>query len=161
MFKEINPAPGQMLSLYEAMAKYTGSKCPVVVGAPSKLIKRGIMEQESWKRVSIRKVTEMSTAFQNAEINFSFNHDMDINTSTYGKDGRVAAFSCEMCTAEQPNPTLSNMNRTMYYCIQCSIFAHKPCERVYLHPQSFGKYHRQRYQGAFGSSNVKGLVVGR
>ena len=42
MFKKINPAPGQMLSLDEAMAKYIGNKCPVVVGAPSKPIKRGI-----------------------------------------------------------------------------------------------------------------------
>ena len=41
-FKDINPAPGQMLSLDEAMILYTGCKCPVVVGAPHKPIKRGL-----------------------------------------------------------------------------------------------------------------------
>ena len=40
--KKINPAPGQYLSLDEAMILYTGFRCPTVVGAPSKPIKRGI-----------------------------------------------------------------------------------------------------------------------
>ena len=42
IFRDINPAPSQMLSLDGAMAKYTANKCPVVVGAPNKPIKRGL-----------------------------------------------------------------------------------------------------------------------
>ena len=38
----VNPAPGQYLSLDEAMVLYTGYRCPIVVGAPGKPIPRGI-----------------------------------------------------------------------------------------------------------------------
>ena len=37
ILKRVNPCPGQHLSLDEAMTMYTGFKCPIVVGAPSKL----------------------------------------------------------------------------------------------------------------------------
>jgi len=40
--KRVNPAPGQYLSLDEAMILYTGFRCPIVVGCPNKPISRGI-----------------------------------------------------------------------------------------------------------------------
>ena len=86
---------------------------------------------------------------------------MDVNTSIYDSEGRIAAVSCEFYKSERPNPPLSNKILTQYYCVQRSVFASKAGQKVFLCSQCFNEYHRLRYRQAIGSCNVKGLVIGK
>ena len=86
---------------------------------------------------------------------------MELNKEVYDETVRVKAYSCELCKVVRPNPPLTNMNRTKYYCVQCSSLALTASDRVYLHPECYGEYHRRKYRAAVGSSNVKGLAIGR
>ena len=122
------------------------------------------MEKEmlaTGKRVSIRKLTESSEVFQNVEINFKEPHDLKCSKEVYAKTTRMKAYSCELCKADRPIPPLTDKNRTRYYCAQCSSLSIKVSDYIYLHPECFGEYHRRKYRAVLGSSNVKGLVIGR
>ena len=163
-FKEINPAPGQMLSLDEGMILYTGNKCP-----NEKVIDYYLnnnawkLEKEllaSGKRISIRKVVEQSNSFQNVDVNFATHHDMVENTATWS-DGRISSYFCAFCQMNPPDEPLTYKHRSKFYCEQCSIFADFTADRVYLHPQCFGKYHRHKYDRIVGSTNVTGVVLGK
>ena len=88
----------------------------------------------SGKRMSIRKVVEQSNSFQNVDINFATHHDMVTNSATWS-NGKISSFCCAMCRIDPPDPPLSFDHNTRFYCQQCSIMAHTPADRVYLHPQ--------------------------
>ena len=114
----------------------------------------------SGKRISIRKVVEQSNSFQNVDVNFATHHDMVENTATWS-DGRISSYFCAFCQMNPPDEPLTYKHRSKFYCEQCSIFADFTADRVYLHPQCFGKYHRHKYDRIVGSTNVTGVVLGK
>ena len=86
------------------------------------------MERESLdagRRSSIRQLSESSGPYYNMSVNPWGRYDVDVNTSIYDSEGRIAAVSCEFYKSERPNPPLSNKILTQYYCVQRSVLASK------------------------------------
>ena len=116
------------------------------------------------KKVLMKRAIAKSNVAQCVDINFSEFHDVALSEVARGKSQKVRPYICAMCKIDPPKELLSYESRTLYYCVQCSVFAEvakRHQDRSYLHPQCFGRYHRHVYNKLIGSSSVKGIVISK
>ena len=116
------------------------------------------------KKVLMKRAIAKSNVAQCVDINFSEFHDLALSEVARGKSQKVRPYICAMCKIDPPKELLSYESRTLYYCVQCSVFAEvakRHQDRTYLHPQCFGRYDRHVYNKLIGSSSVKGIVISK
>ena len=100
------------------------------------------LSRSKGRRASVRSHAEFSSLSSNSSLEATRNHTMgrnDEKCSQKSKKNKTISYACRVCRSGGGSGNLTS--RTIWYCKECSKACKSDENRVYLHPQCFGRWH--------------------